>query len=249
MAWSTREVADLAGASVRAVRHYHEIGLLKEPERGANGYKHYGTSHLLRVLRIKRLTTLGFSLPQIAAMGEADEHFEEALRSLDEELAATVARLRRTRVELELILSQGAPTELTTVRDLASASAWADLSAAGRAYFVVLSRVLGPVGLRAYEKILRGLHDDPAMGELDRLPADAGEDTRRRLAERLAPHIGALHAGCPEVKDALADAPRGPQFAAEMMDAAVKDLFNPAQIDVMARVGDLLGTPGEPGQS
>lgn len=77
MAWSTREVADLAGASVRAVRHYHEIGLLKEPERGANGYKHYGTSHLLRVLRIKRLTTLGFSLPQIAAMGEADEHFEE----------------------------------------------------------------------------------------------------------------------------------------------------------------------------
>lgn len=114
---------------------------------------------------------------------------------------------------------------------------------------MVLSRVLGPNGLRAYEKILSRWHDDPAMAELDRLPADADEDTRRRLAERLAPAIGALAAGCPELKDATADAPRGPQFAADMMDAAIKDLFNPAQIDVMARAGDLLGTRGGPGQS
>ncbi|WP_328608857.1 MerR family DNA-binding transcriptional regulator [Amycolatopsis sp. NBC_00345] len=249
MAWSTREVADLAGASVRAVRHYHEIGLLSEPERGANGYKHYGTSHLLRVLRIRRLTTLGFSLPQIAAMGDADDHFEEALRSLDEELAATVDRLRRTRVELELILRQGAPTELPAQRDPASASGRAGLSAADRAYLLVLTRVLGPAGLRAYEKVISGFHDDPAAAEFDRLPAGAGEDTRRRLAERLAPHVRTLRAGCPELETALADAPRGPEFAADMMNAAVNDLYNPAQIDVMARVGDLLGTPGGPGRS
>ncbi|WP_433560110.1 MerR family DNA-binding transcriptional regulator [Pseudonocardia xinjiangensis] len=28
MAWSTRELADLAGTTVRAVRHYHDVGLL-----------------------------------------------------------------------------------------------------------------------------------------------------------------------------------------------------------------------------
>src|SRR5204863_5377681 len=39
MAWSTREIAELAGTSLRAVRHYHEVGLLAEPERRANGYK------------------------------------------------------------------------------------------------------------------------------------------------------------------------------------------------------------------
>lgn len=247
MTWSTREVADLAGASVRAVRHYHEIGLLSEPERGANGYKHYGTSHLLRVLRIKRLTTLGFSLPQIAAMGDADDHFEAALRSLDDELAATVERLRRTRVELELILSQGAPAELPAQRGPASGRPV--LSAADRAYLVVLTRVLGPAGLRAYEQVISGFHDDPAAAEFDLLPAGAGEDTRRRLAERLAPHVRGLRAGCPELETALADAPRGPAFAADMMNAAIKDLYNPAQIDVMARVGDLLGTPGGPGRS
>ena len=33
MGWSTREVAQLAGTTLRTVRHYHEIGLLDEPER------------------------------------------------------------------------------------------------------------------------------------------------------------------------------------------------------------------------
>ena len=49
MAWSTRQIADLAGTSVRAVRHYHEVGLLAEPERRSNGYKQYGVAHLVRV--------------------------------------------------------------------------------------------------------------------------------------------------------------------------------------------------------
>ncbi|MGY0020961.1 MerR family DNA-binding transcriptional regulator [Streptomyces sp. YJ-C3] len=39
MAWSTREIAELADVSLRAVRHYHEVGLLSEPERRSNGYK------------------------------------------------------------------------------------------------------------------------------------------------------------------------------------------------------------------
>jgi hypothetical protein len=54
VAWSTREIAELAGTTVRAVRHYHEVGLLDEPKRRANGYKQYGVAHLIRLLRIKR---------------------------------------------------------------------------------------------------------------------------------------------------------------------------------------------------
>jgi DNA-binding transcriptional MerR regulator len=112
VAWSTREIADLAGTSLRAVRHYHEVGLLGEPERRANGYKQYGVAHLVRLLRIKRLTELGFSLSQIAAMGEQDDHPEEALRTLDAELTATIERLQRVRVELGLILQRGTPMDL-----------------------------------------------------------------------------------------------------------------------------------------
>ncbi|WP_428950036.1 MerR family transcriptional regulator [Streptomyces sp. cg35] len=112
MAWSTREIAELADVSLRVVRHYHEVGLLSEPERRSNGYKQYGVAHLLRLLRIKRLTDIGFSLAQIAAMGEGDEHPVEALHTLDAELAAIIERLQRARAELALILRQSLPADL-----------------------------------------------------------------------------------------------------------------------------------------
>ena len=36
------QLAAYAGVTVRAVRHYHQIGLLPEPERDASGYRRYG---------------------------------------------------------------------------------------------------------------------------------------------------------------------------------------------------------------
>ncbi len=110
MAWSTRELAELAGTTLRAVRHYHEVGLLPEPERRPNGYKSYAVVHLVRLLRITRLRELGFSVAQIAEMGDTQEHPAEALQSLDAELAATIKRLQRIRVELALILRRELPT-------------------------------------------------------------------------------------------------------------------------------------------
>lgn len=62
------ELARMAGVSVRTLRHYHAIGLLPEPERAANGYREYEAGHLLRLLRIRQLATLGFSLEQIGLM-------------------------------------------------------------------------------------------------------------------------------------------------------------------------------------
>ena len=46
----------------------HDV-IFAEPDRSSNNYKQYGVAHLVRLVRIKRLTDLGFSLPQIAAMG------------------------------------------------------------------------------------------------------------------------------------------------------------------------------------
>ncbi|MCQ6248646.1 MerR family transcriptional regulator [Streptomyces malaysiensis] len=109
MSWSTREIAELAGTSLRAVRHYHEVGLLEEPERRVNGYKQYGVPHLVRLLRIKRLVDLGFSLNQIAETVDEGEHPGRALRTLDAELAATVERLQRARLELTTLIEQRAP--------------------------------------------------------------------------------------------------------------------------------------------
>ncbi len=246
MAWSTREIAELAGTSLRAVRHYHEVGLLTEPERHANGYKQYGVAHLVRVLRIKRLTELGFSLSQIAAMGDADDHPEQALRTLDAELAATIERLQRVRVELGLILRQAAPTDLPP--EFAAATG-ARLSDPDRSFLVVLTRVLGPRGLQTYADMLQDLPADPVTTEFDDLPADADDETRQDVAERLAPYVRALNREHPGLRVPDADAPHGPRFVEETVGKAMRELYSPAQLDVLRRTHHLLRDPQQHDQA
>jgi DNA-binding transcriptional MerR regulator len=241
VAWSTRQLAELAGTTLRAVRHYHEVGLLPEPERRSNGYKQYGVAHLVRLLRITRLTGLGFSLPQIAEMGDADEHPGEALRALDAELAATIERLTRARAELGVILRQAAPTDLPP--EIAPATAHAALTAADRSLVVVLTRVLGPSGLDAYREMLQDTDPDPTVGGFDDLPEDADEQTRADLADRMVPFVRGLHARYPRLRDIGADAPGGADFAMRTMGVALRELYNTAQLDVLRRVHDRLQAP------
>ncbi|EWC59005.1 Transcriptional regulator, MerR family [Actinokineospora spheciospongiae] len=238
MAWSTRQIAELAGTSVRAVRHYHEVGLLAEPERRANGYKRYGVAHLVRLLRIKRLTDLGFSLPQIAGMGNADEHPEEALRALDAEVAGTIERLQRVRAELALILDKAAPTDLPA--ELAQAAADAKLTAADRSFVVVMSRLLSPSAITAYRGMLEAYSADPSTDEFDHLPPDADEQTREDLARRMVGYIRELQADHPGMRELKADTPAAARLAAQTMATALHDLYSPAQVDVIRRVGRLL---------
>lgn len=246
VAWSTREIAELAGTSLRAVRHYHQVGLLDEPERRSNGYKQYGVAHLVRLVRIKRLVDLGFSLPQIAAMGDTDEHPEQALRLLDAELTETINRLQRARDELRELLDTAAPTDLPP--DFVSADAAASMTEADRSLVVVMSRVLGPRGMRVYADMIRETTEDPAAAELDNLSADADEATRRDLAERLAPYIKSVRDAHPDLTSSRADAPRGKPFADRAIDLAMSDLYNPAQLDVLRRAGEIVRRSAEGGQ-
>ncbi|WP_258934362.1 MerR family transcriptional regulator [Nesterenkonia pannonica] len=83
---------------MRALRHYHQIGLLEEPERSSNGYRDYGTHALVTVLRIRRLADLGFSLPQISTMLEGTEPPPaEVFDALDAEFASQIDRLTHQR--------------------------------------------------------------------------------------------------------------------------------------------------------
>ena len=60
-----KELADLAGTTVRTVRHYHHVGLLPIPSlRGAT--RDYGLDHLARVLRVRWLVGSGMSLSAIS---------------------------------------------------------------------------------------------------------------------------------------------------------------------------------------
>jgi DNA-binding transcriptional MerR regulator len=237
VAWSTRELADLAGTTLRAVRHYHQVGLLAEPERRSNGYKQYGVAHLVRLLRIKRLVDLGLSLPRIAELGELDDHPAEALRALDAELAATIDRLQRTRAELRDILDQAAPTDLPP--ELAPV-AHVDLSEADRSFVAVIGRIVGPERRRAWAGMLQDLPDDPIATEFDTLPDDADGPTRQAVAERMVPYVHALRARHPDLDEPYSDAPRDVRFAERTVAQALRDLYNSAQLDVLRRTDALL---------
>jgi DNA-binding transcriptional MerR regulator len=209
---------------------------LAEPERRANGYKSYGAHHLVRVLRIKRLTGLGLSLAQIADLGDADEHPGEALRELDAELAATIERLQRARAELALILHQETPADLPP--DIAQAIADADLSPQDRSFTVVLAQLIAPEALSTYAEAMKGHSKDPAMVEFDNLSVDADEETRQRLAERLStlPFVQEVRAAFPASTGMYTGAPRGEEFVMKTMGKVITELYNAAQIDVLIRM-------------
>ncbi|MDL5154612.1 MerR family transcriptional regulator [Actinomycetospora termitidis] len=234
MGWSTRELAELAGTSLRSVRHYHDVGLLPEPERRSNGYKQYGVAHLVRLLRIKRLADLGFSLPQIAELGDADEHPAEALRALDEDLAAQVDRLQQLRAELADILEHEVPTDLPN--DLA-VTPGVKLSERDRNLVAVMGRTLGEEGRRAYAHLLQDDDTDPVLTEeFESLDPDADESTRAGLAARFTDVILARAADDPRITTFGIDAPGGLSKYLRTIQRAMEDLYNPAQLDVMRRM-------------
>ncbi len=237
MTWSTREVARLAGTTLRAVRHYHDVGLLPEPRRRSNGYKEYGVAHLVRLVRIKRLTDLGFSLSRIAAMTESDDHPVEALRALDAELAGTIDRLHRARLELAVLLRQATPAELPP--GLADPETLVRMSPADRSFVVVLNQLLGAETMQAWAGVLRDGIGDPCAEDFDTLAPDADEASREAVARGLVPHVQRLHADHPQLRT-VAGSRYGPRYVQQALGTALRELYNPAQLDVLRRLGRLL---------
>ncbi|MEO3890140.1 MerR family transcriptional regulator [Nonomuraea sp. B5E05] len=234
MAWSTRQLADLAGSTVKAVRHYHELGLLEQPERTANGYKQYKVAHLIRLLQIKRLRDLGVPLSQVAAMGRADQEPDEAIRALDAELEATIERLKRVRAELAVILRHRAPIHVPP--GLAPLSQ--ELSDTNQSLFLVFSTVFSEEGLEEFRRIV-AVRDDTGE-EFEALPPDADDATIDRLAERILPAVRRMRKEHPWWNDPVADSPRGAHLAGNAMAHAVVELYNPAQLRVLQRLHHLL---------
>jgi DNA-binding transcriptional MerR regulator len=92
------QVASYAGVTVRAVRHYHQIGLLPEPERDRSGYRTYDAAALVRLIRIRTLAAAGVPLARVQELLDATpEDFARALEEIDRELRAEMRRLRENR--------------------------------------------------------------------------------------------------------------------------------------------------------
>lgn len=62
------ELADHTGLSHRTIRHYDEVGLLHPTGRTDGGFRLYTEADLTRLLIIRRMKPLGFSLEQMAEL-------------------------------------------------------------------------------------------------------------------------------------------------------------------------------------
>jgi DNA-binding transcriptional MerR regulator len=115
------QLAAYAGVTVRAVRHYHQIGLLPEPERDASGYRRYGAKAVVTLIKIRTLANAGVPLSEIAQMLEADAPtFAEAVRRIDNHLRDEIERLETSRkqvVQLTAGDSLALPPEVTSYLD------------------------------------------------------------------------------------------------------------------------------------
>ncbi|GAB3445540.1 MerR family transcriptional regulator [Streptomonospora sediminis] len=106
------ELAALAGVTVRTLRHYHQIGLLPEPPRTSGDYRQYDVGHLVRLLRITRLTALGVPLSALPEVLDDPAVAEELLDQLDRQAAAEIERLTARRASIDVLRNTGAPPDL-----------------------------------------------------------------------------------------------------------------------------------------
>jgi DNA-binding transcriptional MerR regulator len=87
--YQVKEVASLAGLTIRALHHYDSIGLLVPSARSAAGYRLYADDDLLRLQQILIGRELGLSLEAIRRSLD-DPRFDrrEALLAQRAELGA-----------------------------------------------------------------------------------------------------------------------------------------------------------------
>jgi DNA-binding transcriptional MerR regulator len=92
------QLAAHAGVTVRAIRHYHERGLLEEPERDASGYRRYDAQAVVDLIRIKTLSEAGVPLARIEDLLSArPEEFSAAIAQIDAALKQKIRDLTRSR--------------------------------------------------------------------------------------------------------------------------------------------------------
>ncbi|MCP2334792.1 MerR family transcriptional regulator [Actinomadura rupiterrae] len=92
------QVAEYLGVTVRAIRHYHQRGLLPEPERDASGYRRYGADMVVQLVRIRTLSDAGVPLARIEElMGASPAEFAASVAAIDADLKDQMAELRRRR--------------------------------------------------------------------------------------------------------------------------------------------------------
>ncbi|MGW6128672.1 MerR family transcriptional regulator [Cellulomonas sp. NPDC055163] len=198
------DAAAFAGTTPRAIRHYHAIGVLPEPERGSDGRRRYGYEQMIRLLWVRRMAEAGIALDDIRdAFADApgpgpvtgpgagtgpgpdaasDHEVAGILERLERTLAAREAELQRQRAAVQRMRTRGSRLGLLSdvvagrFDDLPEGSVrQADLDS-----LLVVERIFGPLGAAVHASRYVAVATHPGLQEeSDRVDAaeEALDDT------------------------------------------------------------------------
>jgi len=245
------ELAALAGVTVRALRHYHQLGILAEPERSANGYREYDIQALVRVLRIKRLATLGFSLHALPDLLDGDEEDHDSLlERLDRELEEQIGRLTAQRAVIAQLRRDGSapdlPPELARYAAAFVASAQSQrLARFDREQAILVAHLVGE------EQLPRVAQLYDRLAQPDRLSVYAGLNARFDALDQdttddvIAGLVQDVVTAIRELMDQLPDDGPAADFggAGALLTEYSTEVLNQTQLRVIGQIEEALEEP------
>ncbi len=160
------QLAATAGVTVRTVRHYHQVGLLSEPERDASGYRRYTAQAAVDLIRIRTLANAGVPLARIDAVLHAQPaEFAAAITDIDTELRRKIDQLTEHRRRIaalaggdRLVLPSDVVAILDRMRDLGVSERTIQLE---RDTWILM-QALDPSAMAAWIRDRNARFDDPA---------------------------------------------------------------------------------------
>ncbi|MGW6548177.1 MerR family transcriptional regulator [Streptomyces massasporeus] len=170
------DAAAFAGTTPRAIRHYHEIGLLPEPERGADDRRRYGYEDMIRLLWIRKTADAGIALDDIrdafttctaSAGADSADGIAGILERLEESLAEQEAEVRRQRSAVQRMRTEGSRLGLLSdfVTERLKSLPEGSLRQADLDGLLVTERIFGPLGAAVQATRLVVLATHPTLRE------------------------------------------------------------------------------------
>lgn len=98
------QLAKHVGVTVKAVRHYHRLGLLPEPDRDSSDYRRYGARAVMELTRIRVLRDAGVPLRDIPELLRADVGaLAAAADQIEQDLDTQIEVLQRRKEQVRLL--------------------------------------------------------------------------------------------------------------------------------------------------
>jgi DNA-binding transcriptional MerR regulator len=120
------ELAERTGLSLRTLRHYDEIGLLTPSGRTVGGFRLYTAEDESRLLLIRRMKPLGYSLEEMGELlvvidgleaDPTDPTLQERIATINEEALERRDRLKKQLAAAEELVDQLRARQTPAKRD------------------------------------------------------------------------------------------------------------------------------------